>query len=404
MGNEKRFRLSLNKDFVRIMENGLARFPLLSDGVSGNVEADFGGAIKRYCALFPASEQDGRFWRRISKCGNRYLGVTCPLGRNTIKKRIRGAFKLLGIERWDNLWSHSLRAQFATKIANDNNISDAERLASCRHSNVQTNAKYQQRGLVSEAARLNCLIGEVKPPSKPSPVKLPPYPTYKAPTKPKSVPSSAEKLPAVSSPVAKLQSPVAVVPATHTPAPTSVVKAHTNYSPTYMSPVDIHTSTSSTASYTSSYSSATKHSHRENAYSIYTQMEETKLYEEMLECEQRLLERDNKKRPAMSDRQRQFCELRMRIKCLEAASRTILSPYKNNNHEYETLVSESITHDMEIDKERRRQQYWCDKQHFEHFEVANRRARDRKRKRKSDPSNDRNFGKDNLDEYRRFSH
>ncbi len=42
----------------------------------------------------------------------------------------------------------------------------------------------------------------------------------------------------------------------------------------------------------------------------------------------------------------------MRIKRLEAASRTILSPYKDNTHEYETLVSESMTHDVEVDKER----------------------------------------------------
>ena len=48
--------------------------------------------------------------------------------------------------------------------------------------------------------------------------------------------------------------------------------------------------------------------------------------------------------------------------------------------------------------------YWYDMEHFEQFEAANRRAQNRKRKRKSAPSNDRNFGKDNLDEYRRFSH
>ena len=46
--------------------------------------------------------------------------------------------------------------------------------------------------------------------------------------------------------------------------------------------------------------------------------------------------------------------------------------------------------------------YWYDMEHFEQFEAANRRAKNRKRK--SAPSNDRNFGKDNLDEYRRFSH
>ena len=92
--------------------------------------------------MFPKEEQEGRFWRHISKEGTKYLSGLCPLGRNKIKERMKGAFKLLGIERWDELWSHSLRAHFTTKIANDSSISDAERLASCRHSNVQTNAKY----------------------------------------------------------------------------------------------------------------------------------------------------------------------------------------------------------------------------------------------------------------------
>ena len=67
-----------------------------------------------------------------------------------------------------------------------------------------------------------------------------------------------------------------------------------------------------------------------------------------------------------------------------------------------TLVSDSLRHDTEMDKVRRREQYWYDMQHFQQFEEANKRAR--RRKRKSSPRDDFNFGKRKFDENRRFSH
>ena len=104
----------------------------------------------------------------------------------------------------------------------------------------------------------------------------------------------------------------------------------------------------------------------------------------------------------ISEQQRHFHDLRMRIKRLEDANMQRLSPYKSNDHEHQSLVSDSLRHDTEMDKVRRREQYWYDMQHFQQFEEANKRAR--RRKRKSSPRDDFNFGKRKFDENRRFSH
>ena len=94
----------------------------------------------------------------------------------------------------------------------------------------------------------------------------------------------------------------------------------------------------------------------------------------------------------------------MRIKPLEDANMQRLSPYVQEQWSWApvTLVSDSLRHDTEMDKVRRREQYWYDMQHFQQFEEANKRAR--RRKRKSSPRDDFNFGKRKFDENRRFSH
>ena len=155
-----------------------------------------------------------------------------------------------------------------------------------------------------------------------------------------------------------------------------------------MSPVGLNTSsTSSASSYSATHSSTSRHSTNNNDYSIYTQMEENKLNDELREAEERLLKQDSNDHQ-MSERQQHFRNLRMRIKRLEDSYNCRKhSPYKNNNHEHESLIRDSMKHDMEVEKDRKRERYWHDVQHFAQFEEANRRAR--KRQRRSDPRNDR---------------
>ena len=45
--NDKASKLNSKNDFVREMSEALDRFPVLSDGIKGDVSHDFGGAIKR---------------------------------------------------------------------------------------------------------------------------------------------------------------------------------------------------------------------------------------------------------------------------------------------------------------------------------------------------------------------
>ena len=44
---DKASKLNTKNDFVREMSEALDRFPVLSDGIKGDVSHDFGGAIKR---------------------------------------------------------------------------------------------------------------------------------------------------------------------------------------------------------------------------------------------------------------------------------------------------------------------------------------------------------------------
>ena len=46
--NDKTNKLSSTNDYVQEEKDALGKFPVLSDGKTGNVKDDFGGAIKRY--------------------------------------------------------------------------------------------------------------------------------------------------------------------------------------------------------------------------------------------------------------------------------------------------------------------------------------------------------------------
>jgi len=153
---DKTHHLSLNKPFVR-KEIELGRFPVISDGISGNVAQDIGGTIGRLLSKIPVGKGSGRFYLRIRRDGNGFCDS--PLGKTKIREMMRDAFQILGISNWKTLRPHALRGHFITTLANDKSVSVAETMAAARHTSVSASANYQSRNCHSESNRVQALLG-----------------------------------------------------------------------------------------------------------------------------------------------------------------------------------------------------------------------------------------------------
>jgi hypothetical protein len=157
MNNDKTQVLSLRNGHVRDMQD-FGSFPVLSDGVNGDVACDIGGAIKR---LFLALPDDGCdcFYRRISKDGKKF--TKAPLGKDSIRNVFREGFNKLGISNYETLRPHALCALFITALANDSSVNQAENLACSRHLSVSANVRYQKRSSESDANRIKCQLSKI---------------------------------------------------------------------------------------------------------------------------------------------------------------------------------------------------------------------------------------------------
>jgi hypothetical protein len=67
----------------REVEKLVGRFSVTSDGKSGDVARDFGGALKRLVQEIPAHITKNRLYLRISTDGKTF--VNSPLGEKTIR-------------------------------------------------------------------------------------------------------------------------------------------------------------------------------------------------------------------------------------------------------------------------------------------------------------------------------
>ena len=152
----KTHKFDMNQVYVEDMDD-LLRFPVLSDGMKGDLDRDFGGALKRYCEKLPPNTKEDRFYIHINKKTNRFK-PNHPIGKNTIREIFKTAFKILLIENWDKLHPHALGAAFCTIVANGN-MNDQEKLRVCRHKDMNTNAGYQTTCDYSEGQRLNAILG-----------------------------------------------------------------------------------------------------------------------------------------------------------------------------------------------------------------------------------------------------
>ena len=155
---DKTHQLSLNKPFVR-KEIELGRFPVISDGISGNVAQDIGGTIGRLLCKIPIGKGSGQFYLRIRRDGNGFCDS--PLGKSKIRDMMRDAFKILEISNWKTLHPHALRGHFITTLANDKSVSLTETMAAARHTSVSASAAYQSKNCINESNRVQALLGVV---------------------------------------------------------------------------------------------------------------------------------------------------------------------------------------------------------------------------------------------------
>jgi hypothetical protein len=163
--SDKTHKLSLSHHHVRDTHEGVGKFPVLSDGTSGPVAKDAGGAIKRYCALLdkglPPSEKDNRrFYRKVKASGLEY----CPLyalGKDSIRALFQSGFRRMGIINWETLRPHSGRGVFITAMANDPTVPVQYGVAAARHSDATTFMGYATNGITGGANVLRAVLNTV---------------------------------------------------------------------------------------------------------------------------------------------------------------------------------------------------------------------------------------------------
>ena len=162
---DKVHKLDSKTGYVREgLEDELGRFPVLSNGKEGDISRDFGGALKRLLQKLPKDHKTRRFYRRLSKDKRSF--IDSPLGKKKIRESFKSGFSRLGVSNPEKLWPHSLRAHFTTTLANDASVSMKEAMAATRHNSLSVNSVYQSRSKVTEANRLNALIGRKKSDAK----------------------------------------------------------------------------------------------------------------------------------------------------------------------------------------------------------------------------------------------
>ena len=141
---------------------GVMDFPVLSDGVNGDVKNDVGGTVLRLKAkveaLPPSNKENAkhRFYRQVSK-KNKFLPNN-PLGPSSVRKRIQYGYEFLGISNHKTLTSHALRSAMITKLANSENVNTSETMAAARHSTAGASAMYQSRSTESSCNRYKALF------------------------------------------------------------------------------------------------------------------------------------------------------------------------------------------------------------------------------------------------------
>ena len=156
--SDKVEKLGLETSHVRNVDEGLGRFPILSDGKKGDISNDFGGALLRLKNKIPDSKKNLRcIYRRVSANKKRYLPDS-RIGEHKIRELIQLAYKHMGIPNWKTLKSHALRGLFINTLANDESVNITEVMAAARHRSTAASAAYQTRSSKSECNRLKALF------------------------------------------------------------------------------------------------------------------------------------------------------------------------------------------------------------------------------------------------------
>ena len=162
---DKTHKLSLSNNHVRETHEGVGKFPVLSDGITGPIGKDAGGAIKRYCALLdkglpPSDDVDRRFYRKVKASGLLY----CPLyalGKDSVRVLFQSGFRRMGIINWEKLRPHSGRGVFITSMANDPTVPIQYGVAAARHSDATTFMGYATNGITGGANVLRAVLNTV---------------------------------------------------------------------------------------------------------------------------------------------------------------------------------------------------------------------------------------------------
>ncbi len=174
--NTKTEKLSIDNDRFLKTEAEFTKFPVLSDGVNGNVRFDVGGPIKRmHQKLMECKEEAvknnggnksilgknaARYYKKIKKDGSGFC-VNAPLGKTSIRELFKSAFRRMGISNWETLRPHSCRGWMVTNMANDPSVSLKQTMAAARHFTAQSSIEYQKTDAVSACNRLNSLLKHV---------------------------------------------------------------------------------------------------------------------------------------------------------------------------------------------------------------------------------------------------
>ena len=124
-------------------------FPVLSDGVSGDVGRDFGGLMKRILDCLPRSEVTQSFYRLVDEQSNTYVPDKA-MTRQQLKQRFYQAFNLLAIPHPFDSFVHKLSILHVHILQNDDSITPEQFLMSSEHISVlnhwKTQKEYQMNG------------------------------------------------------------------------------------------------------------------------------------------------------------------------------------------------------------------------------------------------------------------
>ena len=168
--HDKTHKLGFNNCVVRDEKDSVP-FPVLSDGVTGNVAQDLGGPIVRMLKLLKEDERCDRFYRKVKEDGSAFCAQ--PVGKNTFPKLVRNGFKRLGISNWETLRPHAMRSECISVVANsDKAIGDKQKLRATRHKNMQSHQSYQKVGASNIMKHVEAMVGDIEVESTTSDVKM----------------------------------------------------------------------------------------------------------------------------------------------------------------------------------------------------------------------------------------